>query len=81
MHHLLQGIRHVLKSRYNLISISALHEKGFNFSSTGDLIEVFKDAQVKFQAERLSNVYILRNLKVTVDALQLSSASRSEVVE
>ena len=41
---------HVPESRYNLISLGALHGEGFNFSSEGDLIEVFKDAQVKFQA-------------------------------
>ena len=36
---------------------------------------------MKFQAERVGNVYMLRHLKVTVGVLQLSSASRSEVVE
>jgi len=36
---------------------------------------------VKFQAERVDNVYMLRNLKVTVGELQLFSALRSEVVE
>jgi len=44
-------------------------------------MEVFKEAHVKFQAERVSNVYMLQNLYVTVGALQLSSASRSEVVK
>ena len=34
-------------------------EKGFNFSSEGDLIEVSKDTHVKFQAERVGNIYIL----------------------
>jgi len=36
---------------------------------------------VKFQAERVSNVYMLRNSKVTVGGLQLSSASKAAVVE
>ena len=36
---------------------------------------------MKFQAERVSDVYMLRNSEVTVGGLQLSSASRSEVVE
>jgi len=53
----LQGVRHVLKSSYNLISLEALHRKGFNFSSEGDLMKVFKKAHVKFQAERVSNIY------------------------
>ena len=52
---ILQGVHHVSKSRYNLISLGILHEEGFNFSFEGDLIEVFKDTQVKFQAERVDN--------------------------
>ena len=36
---------------------------------------------MKFQAERVGDVYMLRNSEVTVDRLQLSLASRSEVVE
>jgi len=55
----LQGVRHVPESRYNLISLIALHGKGFNFSTEGDLMEVFKDTRVKFQAKRVGNVYIL----------------------
>ena len=34
-----------------------------------------------FQAERVDNMYILRNSEVTISGLQLFSASRSEVVE
>ena len=34
-----------------------------------------------FQAERVGNVYMLRNSEVTVGALQLSSASKAVVVE
>jgi len=52
-----------------------------NFSSEGNLIKVFKDAQVTFQTERVDNVYMLQNLKVTGGGLQLISALRSEVVE
>ena len=77
----LQDVRYVPKSRYNLISLGALHGEGFNFSSEGDIMEVSKHAQVKFQAERVGNVYMLRNSEVTVGGLQLSSASRSEVME
>ena len=36
---------------------------------------------MKFQAERVGNVYMLQNLKVTVDELQLFSASKAAVVE
>ena len=36
---------------------------------------------MKFQAKRVGNVYMLRNSKVTVGGLQLSSPSRSEVVK
>ena len=36
---------------------------------------------MKFQAKYVDNVYMLRNLKVTVSELQLSLASRSEIVE
>jgi len=74
-------VRHVTESRYNLISLRALHGEGFNLSSEGDLIEIFKDTHVKFQAKRVSNVYMLRNSKVTVGGLQLSSASISEIVK
>ena len=55
----LQVVRHVFESIYNLISLGALHREGFCFSSKGDLIEVFKEAHVMFQAERVGNVYML----------------------
>ena len=77
----LQGIRHVPESRYTLISLGALHREEFCFSSKGDLIEVSKDAHVMFQAERVGNVYMLQNSKVTVGGLQLSSASKVVIVE
>jgi len=38
----LQGIHYVPESRYNLISLGAIHEEGFSFSSEGDLMEVSK---------------------------------------
>jgi len=44
-------------------------------------VKVFKDTHVKFQVERIGNVYMLLNSEVTVGGLQLSSASRLEVVE
>ena len=44
----LQGIRHVPESRYNLISLGALHREGFCFSSKGDLMKVSKEAHVMF---------------------------------
>ena len=36
---------------------------------------------MKFQAERVANMYMLQNLEVTVSGLQLSSASKVAVVE
>jgi len=65
----LQGVRHVPESSYNLISLGALNGEGFDFSSKDDLMEVSKDAQLKFQAERVSSVYMLRNAEITVDGL------------
>ena len=44
-------------------------------------MNIFKDVHVNFQAKRVGNIYMLRNSKVTVGELQLSSALRSEVVE
>jgi len=44
----LQGIRHILELRYNLISLGDLHGEWFNFSSEDDLMKVLKDAHVKF---------------------------------
>ena len=44
-------------------------------------MEVFKETYVKFQAERVGNVYMLRNSEVTVGRLQLYSASKLVVVE
>ena len=61
--------------------LEALHEEESNFSSEGDLMEVSKEAHVKFQAEHVSNVYMLRNLKVTVSGLQLSSALKATIME
>ena len=55
----LQGVRHVPELRYNLTSLGALHGEGFNFSSEDDLMEVFKDALVKFQAEHVGDIYML----------------------
>jgi len=44
-------------------------------------MKVSKETHVMFQAERVSNVYMLQNLKVTVDGLQLSSALEVVVVD
>ena len=77
----LQGVHHIPESRYNLISLGALYREGFCFSSKGDLMEVFKEALVMFQAESVSNVYMLRNSEVTISGLQLFSASKVVVVE
>ena len=44
-------------------------------------MEVSKEAHVKFQAERVGNVYMLRNSKITIGGLQLSSTSKAAVVE
>ena len=38
----LRGVRRVPKTRYNLISLGALHAEGFEFKSEKDLIEVFQ---------------------------------------
>ena len=64
-------------------TISSLlkYGEGFSFCSVGDLMKVFKDAYAKFQAEHVGDDYMLRNLDVIVGGLQLSSASRSVVVE
>ena len=55
----IQGVCHVLNSRYNLISLGALQGEGFGFSfdSESDLMKVSKEAHVKFQAECIDNVY------------------------
>ena len=44
-------------------------------------MEVSKETHVKFQAERVGNVYMLQNLEVTVGGLQLSSDSKVVVVK
>ena len=44
-------------------------------------MEVSKEAHVKFQAEGVSNVYMLQNSEVTVSELQLSSASEALIVK
>jgi len=44
-------------------------------------MEVFKEVHVMFQAERVGNVYMLQNSKVTVGGLQLSSASEAVIME
>ena len=77
----LQGVRHVLKSRYNLTSLGALRGEGFSFSSKGDLIVVSKEGHVRFLTERVYNVYMLKNLEVIAGGLQLSSTSEATVVE
>ena len=60
-----QGVLCVPESRYNLISLGTLHREGFNFNSEGNLMKVSKEAHVKFQVERVCDVYMLRNSKVT----------------
>ena len=77
----LQGVCHIPESRYNLISFGALYREGFCFTSKGDLMEVFKETHVMFQVERVDNVYMLQNSKVTVGGLQLLSASKAVVVK
>jgi len=44
-------------------------------------MKVSKEVYVMFQAERVGNVYILRNSKVTVSRLLLSSASKVMIVK
>ena len=43
-------------------------------------MKVFKEAHVKFQAECVGDVYMLRNSDVTIGGLQLSSAEKAAVV-
>ena len=45
----LQDFRHVPESGYNLISLGALLGEGFSFNFEGDLMEVSKEAHVKFR--------------------------------
>jgi len=66
---------------YNLISLGALQGEEFNFNSKSDLVEVSKEAHIKFQAERADNVYMLLNSKLIVGGLQLSLTSKAGVVE
>jgi len=40
-------------------SLGVLQSEGFSFSSEGDLMEVSKEAHVKFQVEHVGNVYVL----------------------
>jgi len=54
-----QGLRYVLDSMYNLISLGALQGEWFSFSSEGNLMKISREAHVKFQAERVGNVYML----------------------
>ena len=77
----LQGVRYIPELRYNLILLGALHREGFCFSLKGDLMEVFKEPHVKFQTERVDNVYMLQNLEVTAGGLQLSSTSEATIEE
>ena len=44
-------------------------------------MKVSKEVHVMFQAERVGNVYMLRNSEVAVRRLQLSAASKAVVVE
>ena len=62
-----------------ILSLSLI--EGFYFSSKGDLLKISKETHVMYQAERIGNVYILRNLKVTVGRLLLSSASKAVIVK
>ena len=43
-----QEVCHVPESRYNPISLEALHRERFCFSSKGNLMEVFKETHVMF---------------------------------
>ena len=73
----LQSVHHVPESRYNPISLGALHREGFCFSLKDNLMKVFKKAHVMFQA----NMYMLQNSTATICGLQLSLTSKAMVVE
>ena len=66
----------IFPNQGTISSLGALQGECFSFSTDGDLMEVSKEAHVKFQAERVDNVYMLQNSKVTVGGLQLFSASK-----
>jgi len=44
-------------------------------------MKVFKETHVMFQAQRVDNVYMLRNSEVIVGGLQLSSASNTVIMK
>ena len=77
----LHGVSHVPGSRYNLISLGALHQGGFQFRSVGGLMEVSKGARVTFAAKLVGKVYELQDSSVTSGGVQISYASKSEVVK
>ena len=56
----LQGVRHVPESSYNLLSLGALQREEFYFRSKCDLMKVFKEVHVMFQAKQVKNVYMLK---------------------
>ena len=72
----LQGVCHVPESRYNLISLGALHREGFYFSSKGDLMKVFKGPYDVSSRTCRQCAY-----EVTVSGLQLSSSLKVVVVK
>jgi len=72
----LQGVRHVPESRYNLISLGALHKEGFCFSSKGDLMEVSKDTYVMFQAEHVGKILLAGYLRFVDQDERCGSTTR-----
>ena len=71
----------IMFSNQGTISSLLKPYKGKGSVSKGDLMEVFKEAHVMFQAKCVGNVYMLQNSEVTVGGLQLFSASEAAVVE
>ena len=78
---ILHGVSHVPGSRCNLISLGALHREGFQFRSDCGLMEISKMACVTFAAKLVGNVYELQGSWVISGGVQISSASKSEIVK
>jgi len=72
MHHSSSRRSSCSRFKDNIISLGTLQGEGFSFNSENKLLTVSKEAHVKFQAERVGNVHILRNSKVTFGGWQLS---------
>jgi len=76
-----QGVRYVPDQDTISSFLETYIEKGFVSIRKVILWKFSKETNVMFQADRVSNVYMLRNSEVTVGGLQLSLASKAVIVE